>query len=324
MTAGSRSPTYLRELERYAKRGGHFDWWRGRALAEIRYAALEDWSSWLAARRLGPKTRRNVLGAFRSFLSWLELREELPGRMPRFPWPKVDDYEPRVLSVADQDAILDAIPEARRGIFLAMAHLGLRPGEARALDVADVRDGWVTIDKAVKGCSGRSEIRGTKTGKGRRLPVGEDLLAWIERHVKPAGRLTRAPLFTSSRGRRWSHWGLLEAWRTACDAAGVPRVKLYEGTKHTMATDVIRRGVPERALQTFLGHSDLRSTRRYARMADEALLAVLRPSRLTGVCRQVVANPDRGENDSDETRVESGPYERERASPAGFEPALSP
>ena len=74
---------------------------------------------------------------------------------------------------------------------------------------------------------------------------------------------------------------------------GIHDVRLYEGTKHTMATDAVRRGVPERALQSFLGHSDARSTRRYARMSEEALVSVLRtaPSSLHSVdlspaCRQ--------------------------------------
>ena len=56
-------------------------------------------------------------------------------------------------------------------------------------------------------------------------------------------------------------------------------MSLYAGTKHTFATDAVARGVSERALQTFLGHADVRSTRRYARMADGALLDVLRPPR---------------------------------------------
>jgi integrase len=42
------------------------------------------------------------------------------------------------------------------------------------------------------------------------------------------------------------------------------KVSLYAGTKHTFATDAAARGVAERALQTFLGHADVRSTRRYA------------------------------------------------------------
>ena len=45
-----------------------------------------------------------------------------------------------------------------------------------------------------------------------------------------------------------------------------------------MATDAIGRGVPERALQRFLGHASVLSTRRYARLADNALIEVPRPA----------------------------------------------
>ena len=45
-----------------------------------------------------------------------------------------------------------------------------------------------------------------------------------------------------------------------------------------MATDAIRRGVSERHLQRFLGHASIESTRRYARLADNAMLEVLRPT----------------------------------------------
>jgi hypothetical protein len=50
--------------------------------------------------------------------------------------------------------------------------------------------------------------------------------------------------------------------RHAWPRAGVPHVPLYSGTRHRFATDAVRRGVSEHALQKFLGHSDPRSTRR--------------------------------------------------------------
>ena len=77
----------------------------------------------------------------------------------------------------------------------------------------------------------------------------------------------------------WPHKALQRVWNQALDAAEMPHVTLYEGTKHTMATDAIRRGVPERALQRFLGHASVLSTRRYARLADHALVEVLRPAK---------------------------------------------
>jgi len=169
------------------------------------------------------------------------------------------------------------IPEQDRGIFLALAHLGLRPGEARALEVADFHDGWITVDKAVKGKVVSSPVRGTKTGKPKRLPVSEELPEWIEQHVDRTGRLQRAPLFPNPRtGDRWPHKALYRVWQRAVAAAGLPPIALYEGTKHSFATDAIRRGVPERHLQRFLGHASVTSTRRYARLADNAMLEVLR------------------------------------------------
>jgi integrase len=87
---------------------------------------------------------------------------------------------------------------------------------------------------------------------------------WCGRGIRPQGR--------------WSGTSLRRTWMEACEKVGI-EVGLYVGTKHTFATDAAARGVPERALQTFLGHADVRSTRRYARMADGALLEVLRPPR---------------------------------------------
>ena len=170
----------------------------------------------------------------------------------------------------------------------------------------------------MKGTASDSPIRGTKTGKAKRLPVGEDLAEWIEDHVDPSQRLIRSPLFSNPRtGVRWSHWALRDRWIKAGKAVGIKGVRLYEGTKHTMATDAVRRGVSERALQTFLGHSDARSTRRYARMSDEALVSVLRPraeSRdedLSLACRWP------------ETPIRKGAKTREKvASPTGIEPVL--
>ncbi len=80
--------------------------------------------------------------------------------------------------------------------------------------------------------------------------------------------------------RRWTPTSLHRRWEAACRAVGLTLpISLYEGTKHTFATNAKRRGVEDRLLQRFLGHRDRRSVERYARLADEALIAVLRPLR---------------------------------------------
>ncbi len=279
--AGDRAPMYLRELKRYARSDGHFSWWEGRTIYEIDYAALEDWSLWLADRGISPKTRRNVLGGFHSFMAWLRRRGEIR-ELPEVPWPKAPEHQPKVLSPDAQEALLEAIPAERRGIFLAMALMGIRPGEARALDASDYREGWLSVDKAVKGPRLDSPIRGTKSGKGKRLPVPEALEEWIAEWVPPDARLQRAPLFTNPpRGVRWTPSAIRRTWETACREVGIEGISVYEGCKHSFATEAIGRGVSERLLQNYLGHADVRSTRRYALLADSALIQVLRPRRAT-------------------------------------------
>ena len=72
--------------------------------------------------------------------------------------------------------MLAAISDEERGIFIAMAQMGLRPGEARALTVCDCYNGWIKVDKAIKGKAVSAPVRGTKTGKPKSLPMPEVLL----------------------------------------------------------------------------------------------------------------------------------------------------
>jgi len=58
----------------------------------------------------------------------------------------------------------------------------------------------------------------------------------------------------------WPHKALQRLRSAALEAPDLPHVSLYEGTKHAMATDTIRRGVPERALQRFPGNTSVQST----------------------------------------------------------------
>jgi integrase len=273
--AGERSLSYVRELERWCAADGHtMAFWGARTFHEVDFPGLQAWASWLTSRGLSPKTRHNVMAALHSFLAWLRQMGQLL-YLPVFPWPRLREHAPRLLSAEAQAHVLEAIPEERRGIFLALALLGARPSETVRLRAADYNPGdpgWITFPK-------------TKNGQPKRLPVPEELAAWLEKHLPRDARLNAAPLFAlpyCGRGWRpsgpWYKKALEREWRAACAAVGVSS-KLYEGTKHSTATEMLRRGVQERTIQGLLGHRDLRSTRRYARLADEAIVEAIRPTR---------------------------------------------
>jgi len=269
--AGDISPTYLRELERYARADGYFPWWREISIWDVNAGMLEDWSRAMATQRLSGSTRRKVLGAFHAFLADLVRRGELE-RIPAFPRVPVDEYVPRTTTIDLQDQILAAIPADRRGAFLA-ARLGIRPGEVRALNVSDYdRPSRVlTIRAAMKGPTSSAPRRGTKERNVRRLIVDHELASWIEEHVDFRGALSGAPLFVNPTGRRdgkrWLSNPLREEWDRAAQRVGV-LVRMYEGTKHTTATEALRAGRRMEEIQRALGHRDRKSTERYARLAE--------------------------------------------------------
>ena len=279
--AGERSAEYVSELRRWCARDGKHahlaEFWGRRSVHEIDYQGLETWCGWLEKRGLSAKTRHNVVAAMSAFLGWLRLVKQIQA-VPPIPWPRVAEHAPRLLTPAAQARVLAAIPEGARGIFLSLALLGLRPSEAirlRASDYQPGEPGWLTITR-------------TKNGQVKRLPVPSELADWIAEHGKLDALQGAAPLFRlpyAGRGKyptgAWNPTSLRRVWAIACRETGAS-ASLYEGTKHSRATDLLRQGVPERVLQAILGHRDVRSTRRYARLADQAVVEALWSRRSSG------------------------------------------
>jgi site-specific recombinase XerD len=127
-------------------------------------------------------------------------------------------------------------------------------------------------------------MREPKTKRSRSVPVPEDLADWLAAH--PVGIRADMPLFRNpdpqarDPERRWSYQALDKRSTRATRKVGV-KVSLYQWTKHSMATQAVSRGVDVRLIQEFLGHADIRSTGRYAKVRPETLLGVLRPPRAT-------------------------------------------
>jgi len=277
---GDRSPTYLRELQRYMHPEKYLAYWENVSIFEVRFGHLEDWLTWLSTeKRLSASTRKKVLDAFRVFLRWLRKRGDIDS-VPEFPEVPVDEYSPTIISVEKQAAVIDAIPWERRGAFMA-ARLGVRPGEIRAFNVDDYDPPWLRISKAAKGPNANAPIRGTKSRASRRIRVDEELADWLEwrtARITPQDLLRGPlPLFQNPTGRRdrkrWLGNALRLEWNRACERIGI-RVKMYEGTKHSSASAAVQAGESLYRVQQALGHSDSRSTERYAKLTDESAAEV--------------------------------------------------
>jgi len=292
------SPNHLRELRRCARADGTWSWWEPFSIHEIDAANLNEWRRWLATEcGLAPKSVRNNIGYFRAFVGWL-FRLEKIDRLPAFPTVKVRDHQPTILSRSTQDLVLEAIPWERRGAFLAASH-GIRPGEIRAHGVGDfhARVGLpgLNIPRAVKGPNANAPTGGTKTGDAHWIPIDEGLEGWITWRLEERARAAARPqsqganvawrsvaLFPNPTSRnaerRWIANALREEWNRAADDAGV-KVRMYEGTKHSAATAWRTSGMSLEMIQRMLRHRDSRSTERYAKLSDQALVVAFGKTR---------------------------------------------
>ena len=73
------------------------------------------------------------------------------------------------------------------------------------------------------------------------------------------------------KGKPFSESYLRKAWNEARKKAKVEKITLYEGTRHSLASQAINRGVPISTIQKFLRHESPKMTERYAHLKTESL-----------------------------------------------------
>jgi integrase len=279
---GKRSTTTLGEVERYAQPGGHFSYWTGTNAREITFGQIEDWHVWLGERpnrsnrnrraRLSLKTQKNVSDAFRAFLRRLKRRSEIEA-IPEFPAIEVPDYAPRIITLAQQVKILEAIPWERRGFFLGAATEALRVSELRALDLSDYRDGRLRVARTIQGhgtTARVADVTKNRSAEWREIwsPALIEWVGWRVEQATPEDRLRgEIALFPNPTAKnvakRWTHETATAQWRKACRSVGED-VPLQEGTRHSILT-VLASELPERMLQAFSRHRDAKSLSHYTK-----------------------------------------------------------
>jgi integrase len=88
--------------------------------------------------------------------------------------------------------------------------------------------------------------------------------------AKPKGYKTPHRTKQAARGGEpWSHKELYNAVQRAGEAAGIERSIGVHTLRHTFATHAVATGVPLSVVSRQLGHTDIRTTMRYAHHAPE-------------------------------------------------------
>lgn len=214
-----------------------------------------------AHARLSPASRNRIVSALSSVLRYGRrlghLRRNVALRVPR---AREEVTALPLVSLAEQDALLASLPEARRLLFLTALDSGARLGELLRLR-------WADLDEAREALL----VRRSKSGRPRlvrlstRLRLALASAAARRRREGSGEELLFADAVGSTGELRWS-WR--QSFKRAARAAGHPRLRIHD-LRHMAAINLVRAGVDLPTVQAHLGHRHLISTLRYAAYADE-------------------------------------------------------
>jgi integrase len=278
---------YERCLARLALRYPH------KAASEI---TATDVNAFLA--KIPPASRRKVRAALAGFFQWCVIFEEETGvarnpmlRVPQFAKPARDIYE--LFDEAERND-LESLPDINdSALMILLFGSAIRDGEARAAQVKHLREDDTRHVLKVEG-KGRKKrlipLRPRVVGAVQQLVLEEgldpdDYLWWTQR--KGQARSRSRPISYASFMRWWCRClvaaGIVEepnvprrpdwlAWEKAVRASRGYRNPHI--TRHTYATEYLRRGGAIEKLSRILGHSSVEITdQAYGHLVTEDLAA---------------------------------------------------
>lgn len=269
------------------------------AIGHVTLARLtaEQVDTMLAGMNLEPKGQRNVLGFLGRVLDVaLDRGHVLRNAARLVDPPRVAHSEPmtlgpddakRILAIVHGDPANDIPGDRLEALWVTAIGTGLRQGELLGLRWADVdlEAAQLTVTYALTRVDGQYVLDDPKTARSRRpvaLPVFV-VTALREHRIRQvaerlaAGRPTDdGMVFVSPEGRPLNGGWVSHRWRKIAIAAGVDVT--FHGLRHTNATILRDRGVPEDVRMSRMGHTTTGMARRYGHATaapDRAAAAAL-------------------------------------------------
>lgn len=213
---------------------------------------------------ISARSRARIVSGIKSFFAFLTLERDI-ATDPSLPleMPKIASKLPDVLSLAEIDAIVEAIdlstPTGRRNraIVETLYCCGLRVSELCTLKLNQLH---------LEGEAPFIIVRG-KGNKERLVPVSPAATQWIGPYIvqdrnepKPG---YEDSVFINRTGTSMSRVMIFKIIKSLAEAAGVRKTVSPHTFRHSFATHLLEGGANLRAIQTMLGHESIATTEVY-------------------------------------------------------------
>jgi integrase/recombinase XerD len=216
-------------------------------------------STFLRAKGLSDRTVSNRFSQTMIFLKWAG--HKVPGLKandrPTFVEQEVEVYEPEDLA-----QLWPACTPKEYLLFRTLQKTGLREGEAAHLMWRDISKARSMVKVSAKPMYNWKP----KKNKERSIPIQADLLADL---LAANSEATSLLVFPGPDGGPDTH--MLRTLKDVAKRAGLDPDQFYlHKFRQTFGTTCCRNGIDIVTLQSWMGHSDLKSTMRYLRAAGGA------------------------------------------------------
>ncbi|MFH1765367.1 MAG: site-specific integrase [Gemmatimonadota bacterium] len=210
-------------------------------LGKVARDDLRSYRLWLEKKPIAIQTVHHILGSARCFFYWcLDSGYIDRSPVPRRLLPRIQERPPDRLTDEELSAIV-GLPDPHGFVARFAVGTGLRWGELCRAQKLHIEDGMLVVSR-------------TKTGRVRRVPLSQELLAELHPRV---GKLVPFSVTASGAFNRYVR-----------RESGVDRFHVHQ-MRHTFACRWLEKGGSLAALQQILGHSTIVTTQRYARLTDE-------------------------------------------------------
>lgn len=237
-------------------------------LTKITTKRLAEMVSQLQREGKKPSTINTRLSHFKGLLSYAVTLEELEA-LPGIPWAKrKDNSRMKFLSHEEENALIVHAQEGgtyRLGAILAfLIDTGLRPSELLISETASQSLTWDDVSEDAGGHLPSMElgpyvtIQNGKTEGYRTVPL---TLRAKEALLEEVGR--KQPFHNYS----------VDFMSRVVASANMKDVVLYT-MRHTCASRLVQRGADLRRIRDWMGHKDIKTTMRYAKLAPKDVFEI--------------------------------------------------
>jgi site-specific recombinase XerD len=250
----------------YVRAVANFSIYHGCSPDKLTSEDVRDYRLHLISRGLKATSINPIMAALRFFYGMTLGQKHVSEQIP---YARKEDTLPAVLARDEVVRFFRAVTDLQmRTTFITIYAAGLRVSEAVKLTARDIDSARMVLS-----------IRQAKGRKDRYVMLSEQLLHilrayWKQTHPKhwlfPGPDPVR-PITTRSVER---------ACRKAAEAAGLDKTVTVHTLRHSFATHLLEQGVDIHVIQDLLGHRNIASTTRYARVAINTIRQVQSPLEL--------------------------------------------